>query len=68
MTDRVRIEAALKHIYGSGGLDGARHKQWVLDQVVRALTGEDYAAWCRAWSNGEDGPDTYGEWDRGTPP
>ena len=68
MTDRERIEAALRRIHSSAGVDGAHHKQWVLDQVVRVLAGDGYDAWCRAWSDGEDGPDTYGEWDKGTPP
>jgi hypothetical protein len=34
-----RIEKALGIIHQFGGIDGAHHKQWVLDQVVRALTG-----------------------------
>lgn len=33
-----RIGAALSRIAQSGGVDGAHHKQWVLDQVVRILT------------------------------
>jgi len=33
-----QIAAALNRITQSGGVDGAHHKQWVLDQVVRILT------------------------------
>lgn len=33
-----RVEEALDLILRCGGEDGAHHKQWVLDQVVRILT------------------------------
>lgn len=39
MTDADRIAAALAVIASYGGIDGAHHKQWVLDQAVRCLTG-----------------------------
>jgi hypothetical protein len=35
----VSIEGALGIIISYGGIDGSHHKQWVLDQVVRELTG-----------------------------
>lgn len=34
-----RIAEALHLIHQFGGIDGAHHKQWVLDQLVRTLTG-----------------------------
>lgn len=34
-----KIAAALEYIAAYGGNDGAWHKQWVLDQVARVLTG-----------------------------
>jgi hypothetical protein len=34
-----RIASALDLISQFGSIDGAHHKQWTLDQVVRALTG-----------------------------
>lgn len=34
-----RIEAALDVLYMSGGVEGDHHKAWVIDQVVRHLTG-----------------------------
>lgn len=45
--------------------DGAHHKQWLLDQVVRLLAGDKYADWVRDFNAGEDGPDTY-TWDTGS--
>lgn len=34
-----RIEAALARAVRSGGVDGAHHKAWVIDQMARELTG-----------------------------
>lgn len=62
----ARLAAALDLITRFGGIDGAHHKQWVLDQVVRRLS-HDYEAWVRAFEDGEDGPRTY-EWDEGIVP
>lgn len=63
----ARIDAALDIINAYGGTDGAHHKQWALDQVVRCLTKEHYPEWVRLHCNGEDGPDTY-SWDEGIAP
>lgn len=67
MLDEDKVSKALELIERYGGIDGAHHKQWVLDQVVRILTGEEYEKWVRAHNYGEDGPDTY-EWDKGIAP
>lgn len=67
MTDAERIAIALDVIERFGGIDGEHHKTWVLDQVVRALTGERYGAWVTEHCAGEDGPNTYA-WDIGIPP
>lgn len=34
-----RIQKALEYAIKYGGIDGAHHKDWVIDQMVRALTG-----------------------------
>lgn len=62
-----RIESAIEIAVRFGGIDGAHHKTWVIDQMVRALAGEDYARIVRDACAGEDGPDTY-EWDEGIAP
>jgi hypothetical protein len=62
---QARLAVEIIHQYG--GIDGAHHKQWVLDQVMRALLGDGYAAWVARWESGEDGPRTY-EWDEGIAP
>lgn len=62
-----RIEQALELIANYGGIDGEHHKMWVLDQVVRILTGQEYDKWVELFQDGEDGPETY-EWDKGIAP
>ena len=62
-----RIGKALEIIERYGGIDGAHHKQWCLDQVVRALLAHKYDEWVREMKDGEDGPETY-EWDEGIAP
>ena len=59
--------AALLTIASFGGIDGEHHKQWVLDQVVRNLTGDAYEAWVKEQRDGEDGPHTY-DWSEGIAP
>jgi hypothetical protein len=36
---KERIKKALEYAVRYGGIDGGHHKQWVIDQMVRALTG-----------------------------
>lgn len=71
-----RIKTALDITMNYGGTDGAHHKQWVIDQIVRALTGcpaggldesEEYKQWIEQFEDGDDGPLTY-EWDTGIAP
>ena len=63
----IAIGEVLTLIHGYGGIDGAHHKQWCLDQIVRKLTGDSYDEWVKAYQSGEDGPQTY-DWDVGVPP
>lgn len=67
MTDAQRIKAAIDMAIQFGGIDGNHHKTWVIDQMVRLLAGDGYAALIREAKSGADGPDTY-EWDEGIPP
>ncbi len=62
-----RIMDALDIATQHGQTDGAHHKAWVIDQMVRALLGDDYEAWTAAYCYGVDGPDDY-FWDEGTAP
>lgn len=66
-TAEDRISEALKIVLEYGGIDGDHHKTWVIDQVVRTLTGPSYNQWVLDACDGEDGPDTY-TWDLGIAP
>lgn len=50
-----------------GPIDGSHHRDWVIDQMVRALLGEGYEAWVAERRAGEDGPETY-LWPEGIAP
>ncbi len=63
----ARIGKALGIANRYGGIDGAHHKQWGIDQMVRVLTGKSYELWVALHKGGEDGPNTY-DWDEGIAP
>jgi len=50
-----------------GGIDGGHHKQWLLNEIVKAITKDGYEKWVREYEDGEDGPKTY-FWDTGIAP
>lgn len=68
--DAAETASAVLEIAGRyGQIDGAHHKMWVIDRMIRALVRSDaaYAKWVADNNAGEEGPDTY-EWDQGIPP
>lgn len=62
-----RRDEALEIAGEYGGIDGDHHKAWVIDQMVRVLTGDNYDDWVRRVKIGDEGPETY-DWDVGIPP
>lgn len=66
-TAHDRVNKALEIAIEYGDFDGAHHKAWVIDQMVRALAAENYNEVIRAAKAGPDGPNTYG-WDIGIAP
>ena len=64
---KERDARVLDFINEWGGFDGAHHKQWVLDQLVRIVAGDGYEKWVAEHRAGDEGPDTY-EWDEGIAP
>ena len=60
----VKALALLKRY---AGFDGSHHKDWLIDQVVRVLSGENYDKWIVNYNDREDGPETY-SWSEGIPP
>jgi len=67
MEDDIKINTALNLIYEYGSIDGGHHQKWLVDQILRTLTGDDYTKWVKDFQSGEDGDDTY-EWDKGIAP
>ena len=83
MTKSECITKALDYARRYGGTDGAHHKDWVIDQMVRALTNcpdnstssynsvqgksKEYKKYIADCCAGEDGPETY-SWDEGIAP
>lgn len=64
-TTEHRIADAADVIAKYGMTDGAHHKQWVLDQAVRAMLGPvGYAAWLAEQNSDPD----YAPWDTGIAP
>lgn len=61
------IQEALEVAMSHAGHDGEHHKEWVIDQMVRALTGPGYEEWVVEAKAGEEGPNTY-DWSEGIPP
>lgn len=62
-----RREAAVEIARRYGGIDGAHHKMWVIDQMCRELLGDDYEAFVARCRDGDDGPETY-DYDPGIAP
>lgn len=62
-----RVRAAIELAIRYGGIDGAHHKMWVIDQMLRVLCGDAYIDTIREACDGEDGPNTY-DWDTGIAP
>ena len=61
-----RIDAALAIAYEYAEIDGAHHKAWIVDQIVRVLLGapEEYEAFVANYNSTPDLP----EWDEGVAP
>lgn len=62
-----KINKTLEFSVEYGGIDGAHHKDQVIDQIVRLLAGDNYDEVVKEARAGEDGPDTY-TWDCGIAP
>jgi hypothetical protein len=59
------VADALRVAERYGQTDGAHHKAWVIDQMVRALTGDGYEAWLAEYRIHPSGDAC---WDEGIAP
>lgn len=67
------IEKALEIACAYGNIDGAHHKMWVIDQMVRALciTEDSYDDFVESYATpwfDEDGEEYFELWDTGIAP
>ena len=62
-----KISKALDMAFQYGQIDGGHHKMWVIDQMIRALTGEKYNEWIEDYIYDKETGDTY-IWDEGIVP
>lgn len=53
MTAEERIEAALEIAFSEAGYDGSHHKAECIDHMVRALLGDNYEKWVKAYEGEE---------------
>ena len=61
------VRAAVDVLARYSQTDGAHHKDWVMDQAIRALIGTRYDEFISIYMHGDDGPSTY-SWDQGIAP
>jgi hypothetical protein len=64
---KTASKKALKAIEKWGNIEGDHHKQWLIDQIVRELTGENYNTWVNEWENVNKGQISC-KWDTGIAP
>jgi len=58
-----RIERAVGIAIECAGYDGGHHKQWVIDQMIRELLGDEYTSFAEGYQEGAEEP-----WDTGIAP
>jgi len=68
--DATKLQTILNIIEQYGLIDGEYHKQWLIDQIVRIITGNNYRQWIEYFQGPYDEETgTYQcQWDVGIPP
>ena len=61
-----KITDTIEMAFMYGQTDGSHHKTWVIDQMIRILTGDQYESFIEDFETGENG-DEY-SWDIGIAP
>lgn len=62
-----QINEALDLAFEYAQIDGGHHKMWVIDQMVRKLTGNNYEEWVDNYEYDEETEKEY-DWDTGIAP
>lgn len=66
MEDSDKIKSALDIAIQYAQIDGSHHKMWVIDQMVRALTGDRYEEFLKEFFDGDEEDEWI--WDEGIAP
>jgi len=64
---RANSARVLELLFLQGQLPGSSEQQWLVDQILRRLTGDGYEDFVEAWSVDEDFGLNF-TWSQGTPP
>ena len=62
------IEKALEIAFQYGQIDGDHHKTWVIDQMVRFLTGDKYNEFVKEYETDEETGEKEWTWKNGIAP
>ena len=62
------IEKALEIAFQYGQIDGDHHKTWVIDQMVRTLTGDKYNEFVKEYETDEETGEKEWSWKNGIAP
>lgn len=62
------IEKALEIAFQYGQIDGDHHKTWVIDQMVRILTGDKYNEFVKEYETDEETGEKEWTWKNGIAP
>ena len=63
-----KIEKALEIAFQYGQIDGDHHKTWVIDQMVRTLTGDKYNEFVKEYETDEETGEKEWSWKNGIAP
>ena len=63
-----QIEKVLEIAFQYGQIDGDHHKTWVIDQIVRILTGEKYNEFVKEYETDEETGEKEWTWENGIAP
>lgn len=64
LSDSEKIRQAIEVAFEYAGIDGAHHKMWTIDQMLRILLGKDYRKTISERNEDKD----YDPWDVGIAP
>lgn len=62
------LNIAIQFILDNAFVEGENHRVWVIDQVLRILSGDNYEKIVKKWEVEHEGEDWDEEWDVGVAP